>query len=467
LEDASINIIVAKEEVRMAKRIFLLMTTALAAVYIFVAAYAYAGEGEAVLKILLKKGIITEAEYNDVMKEIGGANGAGTQKVEERVNKVEEKTADVENKQAEKDEHAHAGDRLAHLEEMSNKSLGNLTIGGFMTTVGQGAINNNGGGGREDVIDGTFKADFTVEAKTSENGKLFVDFEGGAGQGVQRTLTTLWGVNEAASDSSSHAFILEAWYEHLFFDKMLTFTIGKMDFTKYFDTNAVAGDETAQFLATGFKKNIAVEFPANGPGSRLTLSPNELVSISLGWQNGSSSWEDIAEGSFVIGELDIKPKIGELQGNYRFYGWTNGTDHARWDHPENTKEDGWGAGASIDQQLTKSLTVFGRAGYESPDVYMAKLAWSAGLGISGDLWQRDKDMLGLAYGMAHLSGGYEDTLRAQGISPEAERHVEVFYRISVNDHVAISPDIQYITNAMGDGSRDDAWVLGVRAHFMF
>lgn len=454
----------------MAKGSFLFITAVLAVLSFFASSYAHAGEGEAVLKILLKKGVITETEYNDVMKEIGGAKGGETEKTQERVDKVGEKTAEIEKKQLETDEHSNSnvGGRLEHLEEMSNKTLGNLRIGGYMTTVGQGAINNNNrGNGRQDVIDGTFKADFTVEAKTSENGKLFVDFEGGAGQGVQRTLTTLWGINEAASDSSSHAFILEAWYEHLFFDKMLTFTVGKMDFTKYFDANAVAGDETAQFLATGFKKNIAVEFPANGPGARLMLSPNDIVSLSLGWQNGRSEWEDLAEGAFLIGEIDITPKFGDLQGNYRFYGWTNGTNHTPWNRPSDMKEDGWGVGTSIDQQIAKSLTVFGRVGYEDPDVYMTKLAWSAGLGINGDLWHRDKDMLGLAYGMAHLAGGYEYDLRARGINPQAERHAEVFYRISVNEHVALSPDFQYITNAMGDASRNDVWVLGVRAHFMF
>jgi carbohydrate-selective porin OprB len=456
-----------KEAVPMAIK-SLLITISLAVLCLFAAASASAGEGEAILKMLLKKGVITQTDYNEVIKELGGTKGVQTKKLEERIDKVEEKTAEIDKKLAAADEHSNVGGRLEHLEEMSNKTLGNLTIGGYMTTVGQGAINNNNSGNdRQDVIDGTFKADFTVEAKTSENGKLFVDFEGGAGQGVQRTLTTLWGVNEAASDSSSHAFILEAWYEHLFFDKTLTFTVGKMDFTKYFDSNAVAGDETAQFLATGFKKNIAVEFPANGPGARLTLSPNDTVSVSLGWQNGRSSWEDIAEGAFVIGQLDIKPKFGELQGNYRFYGWNNATDHTEWNNPGNVKSDGWGVGTSIDQQITKSLSVFGRVGYEDPDVYITKLAWSAGLGVNGNLWGRDKDMLGLAYGMAHLSGGYEDSLRVQGISPQAEHHAEVFYRIAINDHIAISPDLQYITNAMGDKSRDDVWVLGVRAHFMF
>jgi hypothetical protein len=444
----------------------LLIMIALTVLSLFAAASAYAGEGEAVLKMLLKKGVITQTDYNEVMKELGGTKVSETNKVEERVNKVEEKTAEIEKKQAEIAEHLHVGEKLAHLEEKSDKVLGNLEIGGNVTFVGQGTLNNKYGGD-DNAIDGTFRADLTVGAKLSEQGKAFVVFEGGAGEGVSRIGPTLWGINKVASDSSSHLYILEAWYEHEFLNKALIFTMGKVDLTNYFDTNTVANSETMQFMASGFRNSIAVEFPNNGLGARLTINPGELVDIHVGWQEGNGDWKDVIESSFVIGEIDIKPKLGELQGNYRFYGWTNGTNHTQWNHPENTKEDGWGVGASIDQQITKSLTIFGRVGYEDPDIYMTKLAWSAGLGISGNLWSRDKDMLGLAYGMAHLSGGYENSLRMQGINPEAEHHAEVFYRIAVNDHVAISPDIQYITNAMGDKSRDDVWVLGIRAHFMF
>jgi hypothetical protein len=47
------------------------------------------------------------------------------------------------------------------------------------------------------------------------------------------------------------------------------FTPGKGDLTNYFDTNAVANDETSQFLSSGLVNSVAVTFPEdNGAGGR-------------------------------------------------------------------------------------------------------------------------------------------------------------------------------------------------------
>jgi hypothetical protein len=402
-------------------------------------------ETEVVMKMLLKKGIITQEEYDEVMSEI------------------HEYALKQENRERHVDKH------ITHMEELAPRFLKGLSIAAGITAVGQGTMGNdeNDPPG-EDVIDGSISADLEVSAPLGQNGEAFLLIEAGAGEGLQGDeILSFWGVNDDAGDSNSRLEVTEAWYEHRFLDSRLTFTVGKVDLTNYFDGNEVANDETSQFLTTGFVNTIAIEFPDNSPGARLTLSPNELLDFSIAWQDGDGDFEDIFEGPFVIGEADFKPRIKGLQGNYRVYGWLNAQDHQEIKNPLNDNEDGSGAGVSIDQQVTDWLTLFGRFGYQDEEVYEFDIAWSAGLALSGNIWGRDDDVLGIAYGQALLSDDYEDTLRADGVSPDDEGHFEAYYNLAINEHISISPDIQVVINALGDSDYDTVVIGGLRSQITF
>ncbi len=419
-------------------------------------------EGEIILRTLLQKGIITQAEYDEVMEEIGG-----TKNLEKRVEAVEKKTSDLA-ETAEEQElwREHIDKHITHAE--GPVLTDGLSIAGGITVVGQGTSGNDDNvPPGEDGIDGNISADLEISAKMGEHGEAFLALEAGEGEGLEGDeIDSFWGVN-ADAGAGSTVDLTEAWYEHMFSGGMITFTIGKLDLTNYFDINEVANDETTQFLSGGFVNSIAVEFPDNNAGVRLTASPHELLDISLGAQSGDSDWEDIAEKPFLIAGADIKPKFGELQGNYRVYVWTNRTDHTELKDPTNDDEHGWGYGISLDQQVMDYLTLFARAGYQDKELFEIDMAWSGGLSLSGGLWGRDDDALGIAYGQAILSDDHEDVLKAGGTNPEDEGHFEAYYSIAVNEHVAITPDIQVVTNALGDGDHEMVIVGGVRGQFTF
>ena len=253
-------------------------------------------------------------------------------------------------------------------------------------------------------------------------------------------------------------------------NEKLTFTFGKIDLTNYFDANEVANDETTQFLSTGFVNTLAVEFPDNGPGARVTLSPTELVDISFGWMavdqdNGDSSWNDMGRGSFAIGEVDLKPVLAELQGNYRFYAWYMNADHQEWDGSDDD-QTGSGFGLSLDQQLIPdALTIFARAAWQNEDIYEIEAHYSAGLQLTGKFWNRADDVVGLAYGFAKISNEYEDA-SARNIDDD-EQHLELYYRLVFNDHFALTADYQWINNPAGNSDADNASVFGLRSQIDF
>ncbi|UCH44808.1 MAG: carbohydrate porin [Nitrospiraceae bacterium] len=428
---------------------------------------SHASGVEAVLKMMLKKGMITEADYDEVMDEMKGPDS-----LEQRVQSVEQKTADLGRKQAvvaKQNESftEHVDKHIIH-EEGAAGGLGNLAIGGGITMVGQGTSGNDGNATGEDVVDGNVSVDLEISAALGEHGEGFIALEAISGDGLPGDeLETFWGVNADAGDNGSSLEVIEAWYEHRFGNDAVTVTAGKLDLTNYFDGNKIANDETTQFLADGFINNLSIEFPDNGFGVRLTATPSEIIDITLGFQEGDADWEDIFEDPFLIGEVVVKPQIAGRQGNYRASVWTNRTPHTKILNTGDTNEHNSGVGISVDQQLIDDLSVFGRLGFQNADVSLFDLAWSGGIQVEGSLWGREGDVFAIAYGEARLSDDYEADRRANSLMPADEGHFEFYYSLVVNEHVVISPDIQIITNAMGDDNFETVVVGAVRGQVTF
>jgi carbohydrate-selective porin OprB len=211
-----------------------------------------------------------------------------------------------------------------------------------------------------------------------------------------------------------------------------------------------------------------VEFPDdNAPGAMLWFSPHKLIDLGVGVADATGSWEGIDKNPFVIGEVAFKPTIGGRQGNYRFYGWLNGKDHTEWKDATKTKERNIGFGLSFDQALSDAITAFARYGRQDQKVAQVDQAWSAGLELSGGLYGREKDALGMAYGMALLGKDYEEVTQAGGTLIGDEQHAEIYYRWHVHDHLEISPNVQWVRNINGESAHGDVWAFGVRAHASF
>lgn len=316
-----------------------------------------------------------------------------------------------------------------------------------------------------DKADGTISLDLELTANATENGAFYLHVESGSGDGLDGDIATLSGLNDDADDDSNLR-LTEVWYEQTLGD-MFRMRVGKVDLTTDFDTNAVANSETDQFLSSGFINGLASEFPDdNGLGAMLWVSPSKLVDIGVGVADANADWDNVFEDPFAIAEVDLKPVFGELQGNYRFYAWYNGKDHEDLsDGSTDAKNHGFGI--SFDQQVTDVVTLFARYGVQRGEVSQVESAWSAGFSVAGSAFGRENDSLGFAYGMAMIGDDWKNIDSVNGIDSADEGHFEMFYNYEVNDHLAISPDVQWVTNANGDGNSDDFLVFGLRAQVSF
>lgn len=338
-----------------------------------------------------------------------------------------------------------------------------LAIGATGVLQGSSGAGNLSDSG--DKADASASIDIELTAHATENGAFYIHLESGSGDGLDGDIATLSGLNDDADDDSNLR-LTEVWYEQTLSD-IVRLRVGKVDLTTDFDTNAVANSETDQFLSSGFVNGLATEFPDdNGFGGMIWVSPSSLFEIGVGMADADADWDNAFEDPFAIAEVDFKPTIGGLQGNYRMFGWYNGKDHESLTDGS-TDEHNYGFGLSFDQQVSDLVTLFARYGWQRGEVAELEHAWSAGFAIAGSAFGRDDDNIGFAYGMAMIGDDWKEFDSASGIDYTDEGHFEVFYNYAINEHLNISPDVQWVMNANGDKDSDDLFAFGIRAQVSF
>ena len=326
----------------------------------------------------------------------------------------------------------------------------NITMSGGMTGVIQGSAGHQ----PKDTIDAVGRADMVFNFKVGESTSAVIDVEATGGNGINTTVESYSILNNIPMGPTDTVRFRTAWVEHSAFDDRLIFTLGKISLNDYFDNNSVANSELSQFLAGAFVNSAVLGAPLNGPGIRVSGRLSDHLTAGIGYGSGDTTASNITDHGFGIVELDYKRKLGDREGNYRFYGTLDG---AKPDGAVKTvTKNALGAGLSLDQQLTDQLTLFGRFGWHDESAYQTRSAWSAGAQYTGLIPQRPNDNLGIAYGQVLIN----DT-------PAQEKLLEAYYRIQVSEQLFISPHCQYLMDPLGDSAAENVFVGSIRAQIIF
>ena len=405
------------------------------------------------------------------------------------------------------------------LEDIENQVLtlkkpadSGIAIGASMTMVALDAVNGTVTGKNESQLN--YLADVEFEIPGDALGKLvsfgdskfFAHLRAGQGNSLDSLTPTLTGtVNSTAfelSNGDESALILaEAWYQlgiPLSEDKSgrlgrIEATIGKMDVFGFYDGNAVADDETEFFLNNVFVHNPLLDSGGDLTADNFGFAPgvnlayiNDVNSVnrwklSLGvFGSGSgAAFDDSFSDPFVIGQAEYSGKVlFGLPGNYRFYGWYNGQAVAYANEFDTSTESHTGIGFSIDQQVSRHITLFSRYGYSLDGKVKFDWAFTLGGQLGGASWGRAADRVGLAFGWLNPSSKFKaaaPTLDADGdgnldfgFTPSnAENQAELFYAWQINKNFQLTPSVQWVGQPGGDSSAKDILVLGLRAKAAF
>ncbi|MEK7776549.1 MAG: hypothetical protein AAB331_04145, partial [Planctomycetota bacterium] len=131
-----------------------------------------------------------------------------------------------------------------------------ILVGASGTGIFQQILND--GENRRSAV--TSSLDLFFIGKPLTNMTFFVDLEAIGGDGADKTIGSLSGLNDDAGslqdgDGVDRVSVREAWLQSELFKQHVRLVAGKIDLTNYFDINNVANDETTQFITSVFVNN--------------------------------------------------------------------------------------------------------------------------------------------------------------------------------------------------------------------
>jgi len=328
--------------------------------------------------------------------------------------------------------------------------------------------------------------------------QLFAQFRIGQGAGLNdlpsfsKPNATAFRVLGGLRPDDSVAVLAQAWYQASIplpfggykprSKETLEINFGKMDPFVFFDQNAVANDETRQFINTIFVHNPLLDaggdigVDANGftPGFRLSYAnftnKPETWRVSLGIFGAGekgSNYQRSPSSPLVMLQAETEQRLFTgLAGTYRIYTWRNAAA-GDFDSVATATERHSGWGISADQRIGDGLTLFGRFGQQMQGHVRFNRALTVGAEINGSYWNRGGDSIGIAAGLLNTSQGYRNFSAATNPANDAEHVAELYYRFRVGKQFELSPNFQYIGNPAGVGSAEAIKILGLRAQITY
>lgn len=123
----------------------------------------------------------------------------------------------------------------------------------------------------------------------------------------------------------------------------------------------------------------------------------------------------------------------------------------------------YGGYASVEHRFGEHVVAYGRVGAANASVSRIGLYTGGGIVHTGGLLPRVDDSIGFAIAYARNGRGYLDEMEAAGEAVTAgEQAYELTWRVPLNEHLVLQPDVQYVVDPDSNPNLDDALVLILR-----
>ena len=288
---------------------------------------------------------------------------------------------------------------------------------------------------------GISQADITFLAQSAAlNTSFFADLVGIGGSPPDAEIPAVSLLNsQAARLDNNRLSVREAWVRtELGRNQMFAITVGQVDLTNYFDRNAVANDETSQFISDALVNSQALGLINNGLGAVLVIDPKSNFNFKIGVQQSTPNATSLSQGLFSMGEIEyIAVPFGIGEGHYRLWG--------RLDNSTGNNNYAWGV--SVDQKISPTVTLFGRYGNgdfapgvgDDPDpdtglidkTVFAVEYFSFGVGFQSPFSINPLDRWGVGFAQTEIK------------HVDHEKIAEIFYNLHLTDHLEVSAMLQY------------------------
>jgi hypothetical protein len=320
----------------------------------------------------------------------------------------------------------------------------------------------SGTGDIDDFGRGALPLQPEVSIKATETDEIFfkLGFAAGNGLNIEKHV---FGLTPWAADleddvkdinGRNRDYLLTAWYKHTFTfdeDQTLGITGGIIDATDYLDENRYANDEYTQFMNEGLVNGPNAFLPSYDIGGALEWEMARLAIKGTVMQVGKNDEGNAYQFYGIQVGYTFETPVGE--GTYRVLVDATSDDFS--DPDDKNQESLKGLMISFDQALGEILGAWLRFGWsDDKAIVNFRDLYSGGIDISGKLWGREQDNIGIGY--ARLSGGNQVIARTQV--------AEGYVRFGLTKIFAMTVDVQYLDDNYKKDAGDDVkgWITGIR-----
>jgi hypothetical protein len=310
---------------------------------------------------------------------------------------------------------------------LASEKASGINLGVSNVTTAQVAFQTKGESTPADRhVYGLSAADVTFQAQSAAlNTTFFADVVGIGGSPPDKEIAAVNLLNsQTARLSNNQLSLREAWIKTALFDQKLSLSVGRLDLTSYFDHNAVANDESTQFISDALVNNPVLGLTTNGLGLAAVYDPKIGVNFKFGVQQSKEDATSLSKSLYTLGEIEYLARPFSLpEGHYRLWG--------RQDNSTGEKKSGFGV--SFDQKLAPAVTLFGRYGNGFVGSVDAKMRfYSGGLGFQAPLAFNPLDTWGIGYAKTEIVDGAN------------EKVMEAFYNLNLTHSLSLSFLLQYV-----------------------
>jgi hypothetical protein len=291
-------------------------------------------------------------------------------------------------------------------------------------------------------------ADLFFTAGIAQNTLFFADIVGLSGSPPDAEIPTLTLLNgyTARLVAQNELNLREAWLRTELFGQRLALTAGRLDLTNYFDANALANDESTQFLSDALVNNQMLGLSSNGTGVAAEFDAKTGFRAKFGFQQSNDDdATNLSDSMFTLSEVGYTfTPFGLPQGTYRVWFRTdNTTDTIRK-----------GVGISLDQMLSPAVGVFGRYGTSEADLGRDHF-YSTGVGFQNGFIFSPQDIWGVGYAQMELATG------------DSEKLAEWYYNFHLTERLRLSFNLTGVLDSPAGEDRFGYILPGVRFQAAF
>jgi len=279
----------------------------------------------------------------------------------------------------------------------------------------------------------------------------------------------------------------------------ITLVCGKFSLNDYFDNNSYSHDPRTQFLNLALMDNGAWDYAADTRGYTWGFMleynrENYAVRVASVLEPKEANQMDldlnIPQAHGDNAEFEYRYSLSSHPGKVRVLAYANHAQMGNYGDalkilpaPDITQTRSYcvkyGFGLNIEQEITKALGSFLRAGWndgatESWAFTEIDRTLTLGLCLNGSSWKRPDDTVGVAVIVNGLSPDHRDYLAAGGygfiigdgkLNYAFEEIAETFYSWKIFRQFAVTGDFQFVNNPAYNQDRGPVEIFAVRLHY--